>query len=450
MSADIFDLVVIGSGPGGYVAAERAGAKGLKVALVEKGPLGGVCLNEGCIPSKTLLQSAKLFSQALHSDVYGVETTSVKFSLPKAMARKQKVIETQRKGVAALMKMNRVEVIQGSATLLDKETVSVADRTLKTKTIFIATGSSPARPPIPGGDLPHVVTSTELLNIEVLPKHAVIIGGGVIGCEFACFLSEVGVKVAVVEMLPEIVPALDSEVAGMLRRALDSVDFHLGCKVEKIESDKVIFSQNGEIHELPADLVLMSIGRVPNLKGLGLEKAGVDFDRRGIFVDEHMRCNIPNIYALGDVNAKSMLAHSASRMAEVAVNHLTGKADHMRYDAIPWVVYTHPEVAGVGMTEAQAKERGIEAVTVKVPMTINGRFLAENEGKRGLCKTVFEKKTGRILGVHMIGGACSEMIFGSTAFIEGEFRAAELREIVFPHPTVSEVIRDSAWNFGNH
>ena len=331
MSENTYDLIVIGAGPGGYIAAERAGAKGKKAVLIEKEHLGGVCLNRGCIPSKTLLYSAKLFTQARHSQVYGVYVENSYFDLSQVMARKQKTVETLRRGIAFQMKRHHVEVVQGEATLVDRHTVQVNGSQYRADNIIIATGSSPIQPPIPGADQPHVLTSDQILDIDALPESLVIIGGGVIGCEFASFFSSVGVKVAVIEMLPEILPMMDAELAAMLRKSMKGVDFYIGCKVQCIGADNVTYDQDGKQHTIAAETVLMSIGRKPNVAGLGLEKVGVDFDQRGIKVNDKLQTNIPGIYAIGDVNTKSMLAHSASRMGEVAVNNMFGRPDVMRY-----------------------------------------------------------------------------------------------------------------------
>jgi dihydrolipoamide dehydrogenase len=438
-----YDLIVIGAGPGGYVAAERAGAKGKKAVLIEKEHLGGVCLNRGCIPSKTLLYSAKLFTQAQHSQAYGVHVENPRFDLGQAMARKQKTIEALRRGVAFQMKRHHVEVVQGEARLIDRRTVQVNGALYQADNIIVATGSSPIQPPIPGANQAHVLTSDQILEINSLPESLVVIGGGVIGCEFASFFSSVGVKVSVIEMLPEILPMIDAELAGMLRKSMKEVNFHIGCKVEAIGAENVTYHKAGETHTLAAETVLMSIGRTPNVEGLGLEDVGVDFDRRGIKVNDKLQTNIPGIYAIGDVNTKSMLAHAASRMGEVAVNTMFGQPDVMRYQAIPWVVYTMPEIAAVGMTETQAAAQGIRTKTASLPMSVNGRFLAENEGKRGLCKVVVNAQTQALLGVHILGAAASEIIYGAAAMIEDEFRVQDIKEVIFPHPTVSEIFKDT-------
>ena len=445
-----FDLIVIGAGPGGYVAAERAGAAGLKVALIEREEhLGGVCLNWGCVPTKTLLASSKTYYTATHGEAFGVTAEGVKFHLDKAMARKKQVQDGLRMGIKGLMKKFKVEVIRGSATLTAKDTVQVGDRTITAKNILIATGSRPAKPPIPGIDLKHVVDSSGILDVSVLPKQLAIVGGGVIGLEFACFFAQVGVQVHVIEFLAEIAPSIDAEVAKTLRGELETkgVKFHLGHKVLKIEADAVVAqgtAPGAAEARIPADLVLICTGRVPNSEGLGLEKLGIEVRRGAIAIDEQCRTNVPGIYAIGDVNAKSMLAHTASRQGEVAVNTILGQTDRMRYRAIPGVIYTSPEVAAVGLTEAQAAVDGIPVEVVKWPFAANGRFLAEYSGK-GFLKAVLHKQTHALLGVHAVGGPVSEMSFGWAAMIEAEFTVKELKELVFPHPTVNEALRDAVF-----
>ena len=440
-----FDLIVIGGGPAGYVSAERAAARGMKVLLVESRRLGGVCLNEGCIPSKTLLNSAKIYRYAMHSEAYGVRATGVEFDLTKVMARKTQVMDTLRNGIAGLMRKSKIEVVLGTAKLQAERKVAINGQIYQAKNILISTGSSPAKPPIPGCDLPGVLDSTGILNLEKLPKSVVIIGGGVIGCEFACFFGSVGVPVTVIEMLPEICPQMDKDLTKNLRGELSkkNVTFHTGAKVLKITADTVRFEKEGKPESVARDIVLVSTGRMPNVKGLGLEELRLDFDQRGIRVDDRCATNIPGIWAAGDCTGRAWLAHTATRMGEVAVNNMSGRPDRYRSNAIPGVVYTVPEIATVGLGEDEAKKAGIPVKVGKMPMSASGRYLAEHAEERGQVKVILHAETGVLLGVHMIGGACSEMIWGAAALIEAEFRAKEIEEIVFPHPTVSELIRDT-------
>lgn len=441
---DTFDVMIVGAGPGGYVAAERAGALGKKVLLIEKDHLGGVCTNWGCIPTKSLLNSAKLYRHAKEGAKMGVTAENVTFDMGTATAWKQETIETLRSGIQFLMKSSKVTVVHGEAKFIDPHHIEVDGTTYEAEHMIIATGSSPAVPPIPGHDLPHVMTSTGILSLDSLPSSLAIIGGGVIGVEFASFFSSVGVKVSVIEMMDEILPMMDSEFAKLMRREMKDVDFHLGCRVTGITNDSVEYTDaKGEAVKLPAEMVLLSVGRRPNTEHM--ENLHLDISRSGIVVDEYLRTNVPNIYAIGDVNGKSLLAHSASRMAEVVVSNLYGTGgQRMRYHAIPWAVYGIPEAAGCGLTESDAKKQGRAVVAATTQMRANGRFLAEH-GKRGvgLCKVVADAETKVIVGVHLLGPYSSEMIYGAAAIIEAELRIKDVKEIVFPHPSVSEVIKDT-------
>jgi dihydrolipoamide dehydrogenase len=439
-----YDFAVIGAGPAGYVAAKKAASAGLKVVMVEKKKLGGVCLNEGCVPSKTLLQAAKTYHHAKHGSIFGVEAGSLSFDFGKAHAHKNSVMDRMRDGIAGLMKKNKVEVIEGEAKLV-KGGFSVNGESHEAENILLCTGSSPSIPPIPGIEAEHIVDSTGILDNEQLPESLVIVGGGVIGCEFACVYASVGVPVTVLEAMPEICPNLDSEIAAILRKELENkgVTFLLGAKVEKFEGKSVRYNLDGESKEIESDLVLVATGRKPNVSGLGLEDIGLDFDPRGgVKVDPRGATNLPGVWAAGDVTGQAWLAHAASRMAEVVVHNITGQKDQMRHDTMPAVVYTSPEVAVVGLTKEEAIDRGFKVKTGKISMAINARYIAENPGEQGMCKVVLDADTNRLLGVHMVGGACSEMIFGAVAMLETELREEEIEEIVFPHPTTSEIMKD--------
>jgi dihydrolipoamide dehydrogenase len=441
-----FDLAIVGAGPAGHVAAERAGRLGKRVLVVERSHIGGVCLNQGCIPAKTLLHSAKLFAHAQHGQSFGVSVEGARYDLAKAMAWKARTVETLRKGIAFQFRKVGVELVQGTARLAGPRTVEVDGKTFGADRILLATGSSAATLPVPGADAPYVMGSTEALEIASLPKSIAIVGGGYIGMEFATYFARLGVKVAVVEMLPEIVPLLDADIAVLLRRSLPDVDFHLGSKVLSYGADGVKFIQEGKEQVAAAERVLVAVGRRPIVEGLGLETAGVEFDRKGVKVDDRMRTNVPGIWAAGDITGRSMLAHAASRMGEVAVADMFGTSTtRMRWHAIPWVVYTDPEVAGVGLSEAQAKDQGRAVKVAKLDLRANGRFIAENDGTRGMCKVVVDAGSDLVLGVQMIGTYASEIVQGVAVMIEAELRARDVREIVFPHPTVSEIVRDALW-----
>lgn len=451
----MYDLIIIGGGPAGYVAAERAGHKGLKVLLLEKKNMGGVCLNEGCIPTKTLLYSAKTYENALHGDKYGVFGDNIRFDFSKIISRKNKVVRKLVLGVESKMKSNHVTVIKGEAIIQKRSSngieVTSNGETYTGKNLLICTGSEALIPPIPGiaeaGDA--ILTNREILDLKELPKSLVVIGGGVIGMEFASFYNSLGTQVTVLEMLPEILGGLDGEVSAMLREiyAQKGIQFQLQSKVVKIEGTKVFFEKDGKIASVEGNKILLSVGRRPNTKGFGLENIGVELDRGGIKVDEKMRTNVPNVFAAGDVTGFSLLAHTASREGEVVVNNLTGRKDLMRYNAIPGVVYTNPEVAGVGETEESAKAKGIAYKVAKLPMAYAGRFIAENEGGSGLCKVLTGAKYGEVIGVHLLGNPCSEIIYGACIAIEQEMTIEELQEVVFPHPTVSEIFKETVFSF---
>ncbi len=452
----VYDLIVIGGGPGGYLAAERGAHAGLKTLLFEKRSLGGVCLNEGCIPSKALLNSAKTYEHALHAAKYGVSCENVTIDQKAVVARKAKVVRTLVGGVKAKMRGAGVTVVMEEATITGKDgayfAVTAKGTTYLGKNLIIATGSSAAVPPIPGvkellGDF--VLTNREVLDLQEIPKNFTVIGGGVIGLEMAAYYAAVGSKVTVIEMLDHIAGATDLEISSMLQKELEAkgVTFMLSTAVKSVEMGKVNAEKaNGEKISVAADKVLLSIGRRSNCMGLGLETIGVEIDR-GIPTDTMGRTNVPGVYAIGDVNGHHMLAHTAYREAEVAVNTILGKPDNMRYHANPSVIYTQPEIGSVGKTEEECKAKGIEYEVAKLPMVYSGRFVAENEGADGLCKVIIDKKKRNVLGVHLIGAYSGEIIWGAAEMIEMQLRVTDARQIIFPHPTVSEIIRETLWEF---
>jgi dihydrolipoamide dehydrogenase len=451
----MYDLMIIGGGPAGYVAAERAGHKGLSVILFEKKTIGGVCLNEGCIPTKTMLYSAKIYENALHGDKYGIYGDNIRFDYGKIVARKNKVVRKLVAGVATKMKLNQVTVINGEAVIQQKSSNGIEvicnGESYTSTNLLICTGSEASVPPIPGleniGDI--ILTNREILELKELPASLVIIGGGVIGMEFASFYNSLGTKVTVVEMLPEILGGIDAELSAMLRDIYTKkgIEFHLQAKVVKVEGNKVIFEKEGQTLSAESEKILVSVGRRAVTKGFGLENLAVELDRGGIKTDEKMRTNVPNVFAAGDVTGFSLLAHTAMREGEVVVNNLTGREDRMRYNAIPGVVYTNPEVAVVGETEESATQKGIAFKVVKLPMAYAGRFVAENEGGNGLCKVLTGEKFGEVIGVHMLGNPSSEIIYGACIAIEQEMTLTEMQEVVFPHPTVSEIFKETIFAF---
>ena len=450
----VYDLIVIGGGPAGYLAAERAGHAGLNTLVIEKREFGGVCLNEGCVPSKTFLNSAKVVDYANHAENYGVKVQGKAEVDQKAVvARKNGVVKMLVSGVKAGLKKNKVTTKSAEAYIEGKcaegYSVKAGDEKFVGKRLLIATGSMPVVPPITGlkeeiaSGL--VLTNREILDLEEIPGTLVVIGGGVIGLEMASYFSSVGSKVVVVEMLDKIAGPTEKEISSILQKSLErkGVVFNLGCKVTAIEKDGVVFERNGKSEKVNADKILLSIGRRAVTKDLGLENIGVNVERGAIVTDDHMMTNVANVYATGDVNGKVMLAHTAYRESEVAVNNMLGKKDIMRYNVIPSVIYTNPEVGSVGETEESAKAKGLDVKTVSIPMTYSGRYIAENTVLDGICKLVVNKKTNTLIGAHVIGSYAGEFIVAVSAMIDLEVDIENIKKLVFPHPTVCEIVREA-------
>ena len=450
---DKFDLLVLGGGPGGYLCAERAAQKGMKVALFEKRALGGTCLNEGCIPTKTLLNSAKLYRHAAESEDFGVTAKDVKYDHSKVIERKNKVVKTLVAGVGATMKAHKVTVIEGEAAAAGKSEegflVKSGKETYAGAKLVIASGSETTVPPVPGLaeglSSGFVVTNREVLDEKKLPKTMVVIGGGVIGLEMAYYFASVGVAITVIEMLPKIAGNTDAEICDLLMAdcAARGMDIKLSCKVLEVKKNAVCYEENGEKKELKCDKVLLAAGRRPATAGLGLETLGLEMDRAAIVTDRHLSTNVSGVYAVGDCNGKLMLAHTAYREAEVAVNHMAGIADEMRYDVIPSVIYTDPEIASVGLTKEEAVSRGLNVKEIKLPMSYAGRYIAETEKGKGFIKVVADVDKKRLLGCCMVGSYASELIITPTIMIDTELPIARLQKFVFPHPTVAEIIREA-------
>ena len=453
---ELFDLLVVGGGPGGYLCAERAAQGGMKVALFEKRALGGTCLNEGCIPTKTLLNSSKMYRHATESEAYGVIATGVTYDHAKVVARKNNVVKTLVAGVGATMSANKVTVITGDAVISgrtdDGFAVEANGTTYNGRRLAIASGSETVIPPVPGLKeglaAGFVVTNREVLDLTELPKELVVIGGGVIGLEMAYYFASVGVKVTVIEMMPKIAGATDPEICKVLTDAFEKrgMVFKLSSKVLEVKNSSVIYEENGQQKEIACDKVLLSAGRRPATAGIGLETLGLQMDRAAIVTDRHMCTTVQNVYAVGDCNGKSMLAHTAYREAEVAVNHMLGKRDEMRYDVIPAVIYTDPEVASVGHSKEGAEKLGMNVKKVKLPMSYAGRYLAETNGGKGFIKLVVDTDRNRLVGCHMVGSYASEIIMTATMMVDTELTPERLKKLVFPHPTVAEIIREAIFH----
>lgn len=449
----MYDLIILGGGPAGYNAAERAAHAGYKVGLFEAKNVGGVCLNEGCIPTKTFLYSAKLKDGAAHGEPYGVHCKDAYIDHPAVVKRKDKVVGILTGGVASALKGLGVEWIKERAEITGRNAdgtynVKAGDQTYAAPRLLIATGSEAAMPPIEGlheqFEKGFCLTNREILDITEVPAELTVIGGGVIGMEMASYFNSAGSKVTVIEMLDQIGGPIDSEIAVILLKQYQKkgVDFKLGAKVVKVDPDGVVYEKDGKQEKVKADKVLVAIGRKPNTQGIGLETIGVSTDRGAVITDEQMKTNQPNVYAAGDVNGKSMLAHTAYREGEVAVNNMLGNKDKMEYNAIPGVIYTNPEVAGTGETEQSVKEKGIDATVKKISMMFSGRYVAENEGGNGICKIIVDNKRNTLIGVHMITNYSSEIIWGADALISKHMTTDAIKKIIFPHPTVSEIIRE--------
>ena len=449
----MYDLIVLGGGPAGYRAAERAGAEGMKTLVIEKRALGGVCLNEGCIPSKTLLNSAKIYDYANgYGEKYGVSTTGAKLDHAFVVNRKNKVVKTLVGGIGAAMKKYKVEVVYAEGKITGRTangfSVEAEGKTYETAKLLIATGSEALVPPIPGLReglaAGHVLTNREILDLDHVPESLCVIGGGVIGLEMASYFCSAGAHIEIVEMMDKIAGPTDREISAMLQKHYEKkgIIFRLGAKVVEVKPGEVIYEKDGKRESVKAEKILSSIGRRAVTANIGLESIGVACERGAILTDDQMKTNVPGVFAAGDVNARIMLAHTAYREAEVAINTMLGRKDSMNYNEIPSVIYTNPEVASVGETLDSAKKKGIDAEERKIPMAYSGRFLAENEGGEGICKAIIDKKSHKLLGVHMMGNPCSEIIVSAALMLNRELRLADLERLVFPHPTVGEVMRE--------
>ncbi|RMC91927.1 dihydrolipoyl dehydrogenase [Clostridium autoethanogenum] len=446
-------IVVIGGGPGGYIAAIRSAQLGNKVTLVENAELGGTCLNVGCIPTKTLLHSAELFSEIKESKNLGIDMDGVSVNWKNVQKRKKIIIKKLVSGVKGLLSYNKINIIKGFARMKTEKLILVTKESGETEEIkfddlIISTGSLPFVPPIPGIELEGVIDSTGALNLKSLPETTVIIGGGVIGIEFANLLSLFGKKVTVLEMLPFILPSMDRQISNLIADKLSKqgVALNTGCKVTKIEREgnglKVNFTKEDENLSVEAEKVLVVIGRRANTEGIGLEKVGVKIEKGCICVDDHMKTNVENIYAIGDCTGKIMLAHVASEQGVVAAENISGRNVKMDYKTVPCCIYIKPEIASVGLTEERAKENGIDYKVGIFPMGANGKATISKDSD-GMVKVISDKKTEEILGVHIMSPRATDIIGEAALALRLEATLHEVITTVHPHPTVSEAFKEA-------
>ena len=447
-----FDVIVIGAGPGGYLAAERAGQAGLKALLVEKQHIGGTCLNEGCIPTKTLLRSAKLYDAAVKAEPYCVKIEKATLDHKAVVARKRTVTANLVAGVKAGLKAAKVKTVEAEAIIRGRDgdgfAVEAAGELYHGKNLILAVGSHPIIPGIPGlaecMKSGFVLTSTELLEIETVPASLCVIGGGVIGLEMATYFAMIGTKVEIVEATGKVAGNLDADATGVIQKACEELGmvFHLNTRAVTFSEGKVTVERDGKKDDIFCEKALLCIGRSANTEGYGLETLHAPVENRAIAVDEYCMTGIPGLYAIGDCNGTGMLAHVAYRQAEVAVNHILGKNDPMRWACVPSLVHTEPEAAFVGKSLEEAKASGIDAVGVKLSMNYSGLYLADNENGQGIMKAVFDRKKKTMVGATIAGGPAAELITICGIMIDNELPVDRMKSYVFPHPTCAEAIRE--------
>lgn len=445
------DIIIIGAGPGGYETALEAAKRGHSVTIFNGGKLGGTCLNEGCIPTKCLCKSAEVVAQFKEADKFGIDDFTFTVDYNKMIARKQEVVDTLRDGVASMLKSAKVNVVNSMARFKDARTVIALDENSQeveydADDIIIATGSTSKSLPIVGHDLDCVMDSTDILEKEYVPASLTIIGGGVIGMEFASIFSNLGSQVTVIEFMKQILPPFDSDIAKRLKQTLTKKGIKIitSAAAKKIEQNAdyeivVTYEEKGKEQTVVSSDLLMAVGRAPRVDGLNLEAAGVDFSQRGIPVDDMMRTNVDHIYAIGDVNARMMLAHVASFQGVRALNSIEGKSDDIRFDVVPSAVFTLPECGMVGKTEEDCKKDGIETMIGKSFFRANGKSLALGEPE-GLCKLIFRKDDESMIGAHIMGVEAADLAQQCCDFISRKSTRKEISETIFGHPTVSEVI----------
>lgn len=448
-----FDVTIFGAGPGGYLAAERAGQAGLKTLLIEKRHIGGTCLNEGCIPTKTILRSAKLFHACKSAGTYCVNCEGVSIDQKAVVARKRAVTANLVAGVKAGLKAAKVKTVEAEGRIIGRDAdgiiVEAAGTAYHTKNLILATGSHPIIPGIDGLKEAladgFVLTSTELLELEEIPERLCVVGGGVIGLEMATYYAMVGTKVEIVEAAAKVAGELDAEATEIVKKACEELgmSFRLNTRAVSFGKGTVIVEAGGQRDEIKCDKVLLCIGRAANIDGFGLETLHVPTEKGRISVDEYCMTGVPNVYAIGDCNGTGMLAHVAYRQGEVAVKHITGRKDPMCWNVVPSLVHTEPEAAFVGETVESAGAKGIDAVGVKLSMNYSGLYLAENDNGKGIIKAVFDKKKKTLIGATIVGGPASELITVCSMMIGNEMPVERMKSYVYPHPTYSEIIKEA-------
>jgi len=442
-----FEVAVIGGGPGGYVAAIKAAQAGKKTVIIEKDTVGGVCLNRGCIPTKALVKSVSVFDElkkAKDFGITGLEGVSLGMNMEKVQARKKMVVRRLTEGVKFLLTKNGAKIINGTASFVDAKTIKVNDETITADKIIIASGSVVFIPPIPVKGDAKVITSDEALNLTSVPESIVVIGGGAIGIEFAYILNRLGSNVTVIEMLETILPRVDEEIIKETAKILrgKGIDIITSAKVTGIDGKTVSYELGGVAKTVETEMVLMAVGRAPSTEGLNIEATGVKMDRRAIAVDEHLRTSNPDIYAIGDCNGKVMLAHTASAEAIVAVDNICGKDVAMDYSHIPQCIYITPEIASIGLTEKEAKEKYGQVRVGKFPLSANGKALIE-DATGGFIKVIVSPDIYEILGVHIMGIHATDMIAEAGLAMNMEATAEIVGNTIHPHPSVAEIIPEA-------
>ena len=437
------DIIIIGSGPGGYRTAAYAASKGKTVTIFEEGHLGGTCLNVGCIPTKTLARSAEAASEMRNAASVGLKAVEPEFSLADIVARKDAVVEQLRQAIAGVLAAPGITLVNAKASFVDDHTVEAEGQRYTADTIIVATGSSHKTLRLEALDDSLLLTSDSLLSLTEFPKRLVIVGAGVIGMEFASIFSQLGAQVTVVEYLKECIPALDADIAKRLRKTLEKqgVEFYMQSAVKKIADGSVTFERKGTEQSVEADKVLMAVGRKPNVDGLGLENTSLVWSEKGITVDDNMLTNVPGVYAIGDVNARMMLAHAATMQGLHVVNHIIGEQDDINLDVMPAAIFTNPEAACVGKTEDQLKAEGVDIEVRKKNYRTNGRALAMAEAE-GMIKLVADAGTGEILSCHAYGAHSADIVQEISALMCKHTTLKQLHDMVHIHPTLNEMLQE--------